>query len=441
MTAQSQNVQIPDGWDVRRLKFIASCNDEVLSEATDPALEIDYVDISSVELEVGIKSVDRLPFDEAPSRARRIVRDGDTIVSTVRTYLRAIAAIRDPSPDLVVSTGFAVLRPMQDLDGRFLAYALQASSFVDAVVANSTGVSYPAINPSELVCLPILFPHDKGTQGRIADFLDWKTGQIDALIAKKRKLIEKLKEKRVSVITQAVTKGLDSSVPLKDSGVPWLGEVPGHWDVKRLSRITESRCDGPFGSGLKSEHYADAGVRVVRLQNIGVARFDGSDAAFIDPEYYAELGNHDVHEGDLLVAGLGDKNNPVGRACRAPGLGDAMVKADCFRYRLEVDKADTQFIAYQMSVVADALAGAMASGVTRPRMNLSLTSERVLALPDLPEQVRIAKYLDQIWSETENVIEKVEAAMSRIGEYRSALITAAVTGKLNVHKLAIPTTA
>lgn len=441
MTAQAQNVQIPDGWYVRRLKFIASCNDEALSETTDPALEIDYVDISSVELEVGIKSVDRLPFDEAPSRARRIARDGDTIVSTVRTYLKAIAAIRDPSPDLVVSTGFAVLRPTQDLDGRFLAYALQASSFVDAVVANSTGVSYPAINPSELVCLPILFPHDKGTQGRIADFLDWKTTQIDALIAKKRKLIEKLKEKRVSVITQAVTKGLDSSVPLKDSGVPWLGEVAGHWSVKRLSRITDSRCDGPFGSGLKSEHYADAGVRVVRLQNIGVARFDGSDAAFIDPEYYAELGNHDVHEGDLLVAGLGDKNNPVGRACRAPDLGDAMVKADCFRYRLEVDKADTQFIAYQMSVVADALAGAMASGVTRPRMNLSLTSERVLALPDLPEQVRIAKYLDQIWSETENVIEKVEAAMSRIGEYRSALITAAVTGKLDIHKIAIPATA
>ena len=115
-----------------------------------------------------------------------------------------------------------------------------------------------------------------------------------------------------------------------------------------------------------------------------------------------------------------------------------MVKADCFRYRLEEDKADAQFIAYQMSVVAEALAGAMASGVTRPRMNLSLTSERVLALPDLPEQVLIAAHLDHIWSETEAVIDKVEAAMRCIGEYRSALITAAVTGKLDLRHLTIP---
>jgi type I restriction enzyme, S subunit len=117
----------------------------------------------------------------------------------------------------------------------------------------------------------------------------------------------------------------------KPSGVEWLGDVPEHWRVLSLGRIAVDRCDGPFGSGLKSEHYTDSGVRVIRLQNIRTDGFNGDDAAFIDAGYYrTKLNGHGVVDGDVLIAGLGDDNNTVGRACVAPaGIEPAMVKADC----------------------------------------------------------------------------------------------------------------
>jgi len=207
-------VSIPSTWENRRLKFVASCNDEALPETTDPDYEIAYVDISSVDLISGITAIEFQNFEAAPSRARRIVRDGDTIVSTVRTYLKAISSIVSPPENMIVSTGFAVIRPFSFIDSRFIGYALQNSAFVEEVVARSTGVSYPAINPSTLIGLPVAYPKKKSEQRHIAAFLDWKTAQIDALIAKKQALIEKLKEKRLAVITQAVTKGLDSAALL-----------------------------------------------------------------------------------------------------------------------------------------------------------------------------------------------------------------------------------
>lgn len=199
---------IPIGWEARRLKFIASCNDETLSETTDPDYEIAYVDISSVDLVNGITAVETHSFDDAPSRARRIVRDGDTIISTVRTYLKAIAPIESPPDNMIVSTGFAVVRPLEFIDSRFLGYALQGSIFIDSVVANSAGVSYPAINPSILVCIPVCYPIDRDEQRYIADFLDWRTGQIDALIDKEF-ASTLLTEYRTALITAATTGKID----------------------------------------------------------------------------------------------------------------------------------------------------------------------------------------------------------------------------------------
>lgn len=148
----------------------------------------------------------------------------------------------------------------------------------------------------------------------------------------------------------------------KDSGVECLGTIPEGWIRAALSRITLSRCDGPFGSGLKSEHYSPSGVRVVRLQNIGSAEFNGTDEAFIDEHYAKELGEHSVRAGDLLIAGLGDDAHPVGRACVAPrGIEPAMVKADCFRFRLDHRRVLPKFAAHQLSSTAGAAAGLMAT--------------------------------------------------------------------------------
>ena len=198
--------------------------------------------------------------------------------------------------------------------------------------------------------------------------------------------------------------------------------------------MTVSKCDGPFGSGLKSEHYTEGkGIRVIRLQNIRFAEFDDRDIAFIEPEHYKELGDHDVFAGDVLIAGLGDENNPVGRACVAPSaLGPTMVKADCFRFRLDRRKVEAAYVALQLSAVAYTLAGALATGTTRGRMNLSTTATRAVAIPPLGEQISIVSFLSHETAEIDTLVAKIETAIERLQEYHAALVTAAVTGKIDV---------
>lgn len=225
--------KVPNHWSVKRIKNISSYNDEALDEKTDPDFELEYVDISSVSLVEGIENTELMTFEKSPSRARRKVKHGDTIVSTVRTYLKAIAAIKHPPMNMIVSTGFAVIRPFSKLNPDFVGYLLQADGFVGDVVANSVGVSYPAINASVLATIPAIEPLAE-EQAAIARFLDFKTTQIDALIAKKEMLLTRLAEKRTALISHAVTKGLDSTVPTKDSGVAWLPDtksvvVPKPW--------------------------------------------------------------------------------------------------------------------------------------------------------------------------------------------------------------------
>jgi type I restriction enzyme S subunit len=442
MTAQAQNVQRPDGWEVRRLKFIASCNDETLPEATDPTLEIDYVDISGVELESGIKASQRMSFDEAPSRARRIVRDGDAIVSTVRTYLKAIAAIRDPSPELVVSTGFAVLRPRQELDGRFLAYALQASSFVDAVVANSTGVSYPAINPSELVCLRIVFPLDKESQRRIADFLDWKTGQIDALIAKKRELIEKLKEKRLAIIMKAVTNGLNPRAAMRDSGIPWLGRLPRHWALKRM-RFVCSRIEQGWSPQCENQP-ADADTwGIMKVGCVNGDAFDPLENKAL-PIGVEPLTEYEIRANDILISRANTKEL-LGSAALVPdGIRPKLILCDkLFRLKQGRDCNASFLVNYLRTPAARFQYEREATGASGSMQNIGQDTIKNVVVPVPPEseQVAISEFLTRQTARMDQLLGRVEDAISRLSEYRSALITDAVTGKLDARPLAIPATA
>jgi type I restriction enzyme S subunit len=202
---------VPAHWDVRRLKFAASYNYESLSETTESDYELVYVDISSVDQIKGITKYESLTFEKAPSRARRIVKHGDTIVSTVRTYLKAIAPVRNPNENTIVSTGFAVIRPNGELNPDFLSYFALSQGFIDAVVANSKGVSYPAINATELVCMPIAFPPDESEQAVIVDFLKNQLSHIDRMIDINFKTIERLTEYRTALITTAVTGKIDVS--------------------------------------------------------------------------------------------------------------------------------------------------------------------------------------------------------------------------------------
>lgn len=199
--------QVPAHWEVKPIKAVASYNDDVLTEATPPDHEIAYVEISDVQAGVGIAGSTAYAFSDAPSRARRRVQCGDIIVSTVRTYLRAIAAVTAPADNMIVSTGFAVIRP-RAINSRFIGYALLAEQTINEIIARSVGISYPAINASDLVRIPVSVP-PLPEQVAIATFLDRATAKIDALLNVAEEAIALLQERRAALISAAVTGKID----------------------------------------------------------------------------------------------------------------------------------------------------------------------------------------------------------------------------------------
>ena len=272
---------------LRPLKRTCSLNPDVLPESTDPELEFDYVDIGNVSLESGVTDRVHMTFASAPSRARKLVRSDDIIVSTVRTYLKAVACIGEDAEHLVVSTGFAVLRAKPESEPRFLYSVVQSHPFVEGIVAASSGVSYPAINPSTLGDLSVPLP-DLPTQKAIADFLDRETARIDQLIEKKQRMVEVLEASQESVRDGAVCKGLNPSSSYQESGMVWFGNVPAHWTICKFNRLVSSKVDYRGRTPEK----VDSGVFLVTARNIRNGIIDyGRSREFTTEDDWIKLSN------------------------------------------------------------------------------------------------------------------------------------------------------
>ncbi len=418
--------EIPEHWKVKRLKHLATLNDEVLPESSDPNLELIYVDISSVDAHIGITKTETVVFGKAPSRARRIVHDGDVIVSTVRTYLRAIVAIKAPEPNLVVSTGFAVIRPWR-LETSFASYALRAPHFVERVVANSSGVSYPAINASSLASYPIAYPR-ADEQRAIARFLDRETAKIDRLVARKERLLELLQEKRTALITRAVTWGLGPSVPMKDSSSEWLGKTPVHWKLKKLKHVTPGITVGIVVN--PSKYYVDQGVPCLRSLNVSRGAIDTANLVFISENANELHRKSKIFAGDVVVVRTGQ----AGTAAIVPKALDGANCIDLLIVRRS-EQVLSQFVYYFLnSRPALSQATELSVGAIQSHYNTSTLAQLVIPQVPIDEQSDIVKHLDRATAEIDRLITKVQGAINLLVEFRTTLISAAVTGKIDVRE-------
>ena len=422
--------QLPKGWETRRLKYIATHNDDVLLESTDDFEELRYVEISDVSLVGGVERASTLYFHEAPSRARRRVKSGDILISTVRTYLKAIAAVPAAEPNLIASTGFCVVRPLPCMDSAYLGWVAKSEPFVGEIVARSTGVSYPAIKPSELATLDVPLP-PLDTQRRIARFLDNKTARIDAMLKKKRALLDQLAEKRQALITQAVTKGLDPRATMKDSGIDWLGEMPAHWECAPLKRLVEEFNGlqmGPFGGMLTNLPDEETGYKLYGQENTISGNFSLGHR-WIEPERYIELKRYELLEGDLVITRKGS----LGNCRRAPAeILPGIIDSDTIRIRPDQRKLhpewailllhDALFISAQ---IASERRGAILSG-----LNTTVVGALLLTLPPIEEQIEVLNKIAPRVRSLDAVKFKICESIDRLSEYRAALITSAVTGRI-----------
>ncbi|MDI6720596.1 restriction endonuclease subunit S [Methanoculleus sp.] len=429
--------EVPAEWEIKRLKHISTVNDDTLSENTSPDYRLLYVDISNVDPIEGIQNIEELTFEKSPSRARRIVRSGDVIVSTVRTYLRAITPIVDPPENLIVSTGFAVIRPNSRFDSKFAGYALRDSYFIENVVARSNGVSYPAINANELVSLEIPLP-PLPEQHAIAAFLDRETARIDALIAKKQRFIELLEEKRQAVISHVVTKGLDPDAEMKDSGVEWLGEVPDHWQLSRLKFLSTLQTGLTLGKRYEGQSLVTRPY--LRVVNVQEGYFDLSiiTEVKIPPE---DVRRYELRPGDVLMTEGGDYDK-LGRGYVWEGqIPDCLHQNHIFVVRPNQSKLKPHFLA---AILTSSYGKSYFTSTSQQTTNLATTNSTKLRnlpvlLPPLIEQEMIIAFIQDLSGTMQMLFTKVNAQIEKLREYRTALISAAVTGKIDVRGEGGPT--
>ncbi len=408
------------------VKYVCSINARSLPETTDPDTEFRYVDISNVDSDGNWVASDPMRFGNAPSRARRVVADGDVLVSTVRTYLRAIAHIDKVEEPLVCSTGFAVLSANGAVASKFLAYWARSVHFVDEVVARSVGVSYPAVNAPDLGNIPCPVP-PLDEQRAIARFLDRETARIDALIEKKRRQIDLLHEKRAALISHAVTKGLDPTAPMKDSGIDWLGAVPAHWSILRLRRLGKVDQGCSFPHAIQGRPAGD-----IPWYKVNDMNRPGNEVVMHEADNYVDA---DVARGECATL------FPEGTVV-FPRVGAALLTnkrrmlscpaiVDDNVYGFIPSAISSRFAYYVLTLID--LSSLCSPGLV-PTVTIPAVKDIEIPFPPTDEQGTITNYLDGELSRIDATAEKILSSVDRLREYRTALISAAVTGKIDVRQ-------
>ncbi|MHB1757592.1 MAG: restriction endonuclease subunit S domain-containing protein [Leptospirillum sp.] len=422
--------EVPEHWGVKPIKIIASCNEDSLPESIPPDTPIRYVDISAVSHDEGIAEAVPIVFGEAPSRARRKAKSGDVVVSTVRTYLKAVASVDDAHADCVYSTGFAVLRARSvQLAPEFLKWLALNDLFIQAVESHSEGLSYPAINSSELVNLKTVVP-GLPEQKRIASVLDCETARIDALITKKTRFIELLKEKRSALITHAVTKGMDPSVKMKDSGVEWIGEVPEHWEVKRIRHIaqfTNSNVD-------KKRYEGQQTVKLCNYTDVYYNEFITSNLPFMESTASpSEIRQFSLRKGDVIIT----KDSEDPRDIGIPAfVDDDMPEVICGYHLTVIRTNDTDAAGFVhrslQSHPTKSHFFVESPGITRFGLSQDAIGDIVVSLPPKSERRKITSLINCETARIDALITKTQRSIALLKERHSAFITAAVTGQIDL---------
>ena len=355
----------------------------------------------------------------ATASASQIARNKLLIGDTVLTKdsedpgdIGISATVTSEADDFVCGYHLAIARPLSGSYPRYLTWVLRSRPVLDYFSNAARGISRYGLGLADLRATPIPL-HTPEDQRRIADFLDERVARIDQIVAARR------------------TQHLHNREMGDHAWLRATRQLGG--ELVPIRRFLRSITDGPFGSSLTSQHYADTGTRVIRLGNLGLGEFRGADRAYIPDDYAAALAQHAVRPGDLIMAGLGDETWPLGRSAVVPDdFGPAIVKADCYRIRLD-ERVDHHFAALALSSPDSRVhIKQMSRGSTRARLNTELA--RAIPIPFVPpEKQRL--YIRQV-AELRRAVAARAAELERsaalMSEYKQSLITAAVTGEFDV---------
>ena len=429
--------EVPGHWTVTPLKYVArfrsggtpSKDRHAYWEGSIPWAS--SKDMKSEALSETIDHITELAIEEG---AAALLPAG-TVVVVVRGMILARAfPVALTEAEISINQDLKALEATGNVLAAFLAWYLRGTSDESLRRLDEAAHGTKALRMEAWASLPVSFP-DIEEQVQIAAFLDRETAKIDALVAEQQNLIALLKEKRQALISHAVTKGLDPDVPMKDSGVAWLGEVPAHWHIKPLMRLTEPGRPIMYGIVLPGPDVLE-GVPIVKGGNVKPSRLRLDALARTTAEIEAPYARARLRAGDLVYAIRGTIGD-----CEIvpPDLNNANITQDVARVALS-DQADNRWARY--ALLSDPLREELACGslgaAVRGVNIFDLKRVRV-PTPPLDEQVKIADALDAETASIEALIVEAECSTGLLQERRTALISAAVTGKIDVRHLAVAT--
>ena len=413
---------VPSGWKVERLKDVARVNANALPAGTDADYEFDYLEISNVNYNgvVSTDAIEHLRFEDAPSRARRRVASGSTVISSVRPNLQAVAFFASAPKHLICSTGFNVVEPQSNkLAPQFTYYHLLSENARQYFEAAATGVGYPAIGDKDFNAFTVTLP-PLPEQQRIATYLAASCAAIDAAVSAKRRQLDTLDALRMSIIQRAVTQGINPKVKLKSSGLDWVSEVPEHWKVQQIKR----KCS------------------LVRGQFTHRPR---NDPALYDGPYpFVQTG--DITAADKYIRTYSQTLNELGLSASkqfprgtlvmsiAANIGDVAILdfeacfPDSMIGMIPGHQAHLDFLYYLMRAMRPIM---LRSAVQSTQLNLNYVriGTNFAPFPPLEEQRVIAKYLDAKEAESSRIRETITAQIDTLIAYRKSLIHECVTGQ------------
>ena len=331
---------------------------------------------------------------------------------------------------MITSVDVCILKLHEEASAQFLVYSMSSCRYLDWVGSLVRGSTRDRVSRSMLGSFVVPFP-PPAEQRAIAAFLDRETARIDGLVARKERLIELLQEKRTALITRAVTRGLDANVPMKDSGVEWLGEIPAHWEVKRIKNLCTFVTSGSRGW---AEYYSDEGPIFLRIGNVESGSIDLNidEVRHVAPPRGSEGERTRVKPGDVLLS----ITALIGAvAVVSDDFPEAFVNQHLALIRLSNSDVDSRWIAYcMMSPVGQVQFAADLYGGTKDGLGLSDVRSLVVLIPPIHEQERIVAYLDSQTTKLMKLVQAVRTAIDNLKEFRTALISAAVTGKIDVRE-------
>lgn len=424
---------IPTHWQAHRLGFVAnvifSNVDKHTIEGEIPVRLCNYTNVYN-----NTRITSSTEFMLASAQPRELVKfqvkKGDVLAtkdSESPNDIAVSALISEELPEVLCGYHLAIVRPdKRKLCGTFLSWVQASKEILAQYEARATGVTRFALGQSAFkeayVPLPPLLE-----QHRIVAYLDKQTAKIDRLMEMRRQQMDLLKEQRAALIQQAVTRGLNPNAPMKESGLPWLGEIPGHWKTASLGRLATLLQTGPFGSQLHAHEYVEGGIPIINPSHMAEGSIQPDQKCTVDETTAKRLGRHFLHAGDIVFARRGElgrcalvRTEEVNWLC---GTGSLLMRPD-----IRVIEPAFLVTLFQLIRLKESLT-LQSVGSTMDNLNTGILSRTGLPLPPLYEQTEILNFIEEQRAKFDALHEAYARQLTLLAEYRAALIHECVTGQ------------